>query len=775
MSLGVSGSNQELSQVANRNPDETPSTSNIPEAGSYPETSQPCNTSLSTSTPPLSSSYGTTTEPLIHHPSPFDHSSESDNSHTTSSSSSSSDSDESESDMFGPPRNHSVTSPPPRSKTRVPMISARLRLKEERRRVIRLCGEKLERIRDPDSDLRRSVCINNTYYRLQAEVRREKQGKHEQQLRQFQQLDQPRSITPLPSIDSMLNSNHHENDLEKIDRELSAISDSFDSNLEREKISIRPSEDVLRSYGYNNGLDMKYNNTMDSMNYNLTNPASNSLMNEGQLNMEYNKLSQTTSIDMSYNSGTYNEPEKVSNSNYDLTYENIKNVGFDIVKEDAEKVASSDFNLTYDNMKESRFDESNQINVYGSPKQITYSDINTPNGMYSEKDLGMYQKYSDDYALAENKNINCSNNIYQNNTSYEMEKQPFKEDSGSYLVEVTNQQNIDTSNSSPNKTVDYKDIYSIENQQKNCVEETEIDVCGTPYEFDQKIDLRQNDNNLFRETDDKVNIEYKSPHKVELSQTDGSAGAKEVDMQLFENKEVVQHDGLRKRTHEEVDDKLVQEVLSHLYSQQPATKPVTAIEDIEPEIKKFKLDECNLESNIIQTSNENAFDVQNTLKRKHLTNADASDKRLKVDNQLHNVMSNFDYLNKTAEKHAFTNNLENGKTDCEIKMEDIKSCMNTKCDNDIEKNTNSLQEQNENGTNLKSDFEIILDALRLGSPGTSAHQGGSNDENPTQDTQEQTTNNNKRNNKCLDSCGQAAILADISGSSFHGLITSLET
>lgn len=170
MSLGVSGANQESSQVVNRNPDETPSTSNIPGAASHPETSQPCNTSLSTSTPPLSSSYGTTTEPLIHHPSPFDHSSESDNSHTTSSSSSSSDSDESESDMFGPPRNHSVTSPPPRSKTRVPMISARLRLKEERRRVIRLCGEKLERIRDPDSDLRRSVCINNTYYRLQVHI-----------------------------------------------------------------------------------------------------------------------------------------------------------------------------------------------------------------------------------------------------------------------------------------------------------------------------------------------------------------------------------------------------------------------------------------------------------------------------------------------------------------------------------------------------------------------------------------------------------------------------
>lgn len=79
-----------------------------------------------------------------------------------------------DSDMFGPPR----TSPLRHTRPRVPMISAKLRLREERKRILQLCAHKLERIKDSETNLRRSVCINNTYSRLTDEVRREKQSRY---------------------------------------------------------------------------------------------------------------------------------------------------------------------------------------------------------------------------------------------------------------------------------------------------------------------------------------------------------------------------------------------------------------------------------------------------------------------------------------------------------------------------------------------------------------------------------------------------------------------
>ncbi|XP_055321599.1 uncharacterized protein LOC129577856 [Sitodiplosis mosellana] len=79
-----------------------------------------------------------------------------------------------DSDMFGPPR----TSPLRYTRPRVPMISAKLRLREERKRILQLCAHKLERIKDSETNLRRSVCINNTYSRLTDEVRREKQSRY---------------------------------------------------------------------------------------------------------------------------------------------------------------------------------------------------------------------------------------------------------------------------------------------------------------------------------------------------------------------------------------------------------------------------------------------------------------------------------------------------------------------------------------------------------------------------------------------------------------------
>jgi hypothetical protein len=83
---------------------------------------------------------------------------------------------EDDSDMFGPPH----TSPPVRrNRPKIPMISAQMRLREVRKRILQLCVHKLERIKDSERNLRRSVCINNTYSRLTDDIRREKQNKHQ--------------------------------------------------------------------------------------------------------------------------------------------------------------------------------------------------------------------------------------------------------------------------------------------------------------------------------------------------------------------------------------------------------------------------------------------------------------------------------------------------------------------------------------------------------------------------------------------------------------------
>ncbi|XP_073946386.1 uncharacterized protein isoform X3 [Choristoneura fumiferana] len=76
-----------------------------------------------------------------------------------------------EDDMFGPSRTE------PAARPKLSMISARLRANEERKRVIEICSQKLESIEDPARDLRRSVCINNTYCRLSEEARREKEAR----------------------------------------------------------------------------------------------------------------------------------------------------------------------------------------------------------------------------------------------------------------------------------------------------------------------------------------------------------------------------------------------------------------------------------------------------------------------------------------------------------------------------------------------------------------------------------------------------------------------
>ncbi|XP_053697815.1 rho GTPase-activating protein gacU [Sabethes cyaneus] len=99
---------------------------------------------------------------------------------------------EEDSDIFGPPH----TSPPiRRNRPKVPMISAQLRMREVRKRILQLCVHKLERIKDSERNLRRSVCINNTYSRLTDDIRREKQHKYLMlnQLTKSDSIDKPDS------------------------------------------------------------------------------------------------------------------------------------------------------------------------------------------------------------------------------------------------------------------------------------------------------------------------------------------------------------------------------------------------------------------------------------------------------------------------------------------------------------------------------------------------------------------------------------------------------
>lgn len=98
------------------------------------------------------------------------------------------------------------TSSPPRNygssfcgggKSRPTMISAKYRLKEERRKVLKISINKLKKIEDPESSLRRSVLINNTMKRLQKEAREEKLQK--QQLHSYP----PRCYTPSSTSTSL--------------------------------------------------------------------------------------------------------------------------------------------------------------------------------------------------------------------------------------------------------------------------------------------------------------------------------------------------------------------------------------------------------------------------------------------------------------------------------------------------------------------------------------------------------------------------------------------
>lgn len=81
-----------------------------------------------------------------------------------------------EEDMFGTGRSYGSSFCRPNRPT---MISAKYRQKEERRKVLKISINKLKKIEDPESSLRRSVLINNTMKRLQKEAREEKMQKQQ--------------------------------------------------------------------------------------------------------------------------------------------------------------------------------------------------------------------------------------------------------------------------------------------------------------------------------------------------------------------------------------------------------------------------------------------------------------------------------------------------------------------------------------------------------------------------------------------------------------------
>lgn len=143
---------------------------------------------------------------------------------------------EDDSDMFGPPH----TSPPVRrNRPKVPMISAQLRMREVRKRILQLCVHKLERIKDSERNLRRSVCINNTYSRLTDDIRREKQHKY-LMLNQLTKSDEGKSDNVNNNnIENMNNSNNNNNE--------SSINNNNNSRVVEERKSPKKSSSSVET------------------------------------------------------------------------------------------------------------------------------------------------------------------------------------------------------------------------------------------------------------------------------------------------------------------------------------------------------------------------------------------------------------------------------------------------------------------------------------------------------------------------------------------------
>ncbi|CAO1434590.1 unnamed protein product [Diamesa serratosioi] len=128
--------------------------------------------------------------------------------------------------IFGPPRTQLK-----RVKCKVPMISNELRLRDNRRKVIQLSLRKLEKIQSSEENLRRSVCINNTFCCLTADIR------HEKQQNRVHHNNSKRKSSTLKSKGHCIKENFQCNQQTKYNSMTSTTLDRDLESLDRELIS----------------------------------------------------------------------------------------------------------------------------------------------------------------------------------------------------------------------------------------------------------------------------------------------------------------------------------------------------------------------------------------------------------------------------------------------------------------------------------------------------------------------------------------------------------
>ncbi|XP_004525069.1 transcription factor mef2A [Ceratitis capitata] len=229
-----------------------------------------------------------------------------------------------DSDMFGPPRSSPIGYHHHRS--RVPMISPKLRQREERKRILQLCATKLERIKDSETNLRRSVCINNTYCRLTDELRREKQSRYLANL--------PRSdVKPESARDNIFNpynscgidNSNHQPSNKTACNENTANSDNLSNNNNNSYNNLRTDDSTEQS----NGCEPNYRGDGNNLSNNKVHSTStngdimhtstlHSINNNCPANNNVNSIStanNTTTTTTSYTAAIHSSANNASTNN----------------------------------------------------------------------------------------------------------------------------------------------------------------------------------------------------------------------------------------------------------------------------------------------------------------------------------------------------------------------------------------------------------------------------------------------------------------------------
>ena len=156
----------------------------------------------------------------------------------------------------------------------------RYRFKEERKKVLKMSVRKLKQIEDPETFLCRSVLINNTMKRIQAEIREEKSNKSRKWLMQsgttnneYNNMTVIHSTrNPLTSIitaDAM----HNKDDLDEENDSTSYGGHKCEERKEEKTEEMFDSDQsvdtVNREYRFHNAPDSEYHNSCDNDRVNL--------------------------------------------------------------------------------------------------------------------------------------------------------------------------------------------------------------------------------------------------------------------------------------------------------------------------------------------------------------------------------------------------------------------------------------------------------------------------------------------------------------------------